>query len=662
MKKIAMLLLLFSVCNLSYPQLNLKKLKNAKNSVEKETSNQIQDMSQSPCNSAYKSLTKYLQKLEEKKASNEVSSGSFKTYLGSSERNLESIKMKCPDLDISSEENQLNTYKSLLENAGGADGTREANIKKGYYDKTIDNLVANTHPAYNNFKSAKSQFLVIAFEYYRHNKPTESFKLISEAKDAFSEIGNEYSDLDFSLIDSELERLEGLLKSESGSEITSKLAKENDKDYFRNMDVLINAVYTGNDYPPDAFYKGDMKALTKKFEGFTKQDFFDKLEASKKNGTYPTVQSYADRISKGLNDYPRYISQVLIKAYKGRLDELNIFGIKGAPQKELKVLNDTKTLCEVLLKLAPDNPTATQWLKEVNNQIGSKTSTIGYASNMHKVHLGDMLFSNKEVSIGNESESDFTKKFKSGDDIYATVYLPATLRTLTDSYAQNDLKVFVNGGIIAGASEKTAVWVTTPMQEKNYLQFAIIPSDAWKQNHGQPYVENKLRTHEYIAGALIEAGPYSGTTVAIEVTFRGTNSKIKGEFTIDLSAGIDDLKKVVSQEENARLSDAKLPKAGMQNANLAKEALGIMQRKSGSSKTYTKSIITSVNWDYDKNWNGVIVSRSIVIALVSKEHDGKCMYQYFNFKQQAQGGGSYNNNLEFAGAGQNVYISCDNAY
>ncbi|MFK8061029.1 MAG: hypothetical protein AB8B78_13185 [Polaribacter sp.] len=611
------------------------------------------------CDSTLKSLKKYLSKLEEKKVANKITSGSFKSYIASAERNLTSIKKNCPDLNVSDQENQLNIYKLDLKNIGGLEGERVSKIRKGYYDKAIDNLVANTHPAFNDFKKAKSQFLIYAFEHYRHKKPTDSFKLISKAKTAFSIINNEYLDLDFSLINSELQRLERLLESESGSEITLKLSKEKDRNYFKDTNILWNSVYTRSNYPPDGLYGGDMKTLFNKFKTFTKQGFLDRVKASKESGTYPAVQYYAETVLNGLKDYPRYINEVLIKVYKARLDDLTTFGIKDDSQKELDVLNNAKTFIELVLKFAPNNPMASIWLKEVQSQIDKKTSGISYASNMHKKHLGEMLFSRKEVVIGNENESDFTTSFKSGDYIYATVYLSSKLRKLTDSYAANDVKVLVNGGIIS-EPKSTAVWVTTPMQEKEYLQFAIIPSNSWKEKNGKLYTANKLRTHEHIVNALINAGPYSGITLSAEVFFRGTNSSVKGEFKIDLSSGIDNLKKIVSREENDRLSDAKLPKPGMQNSKLAKEALGIMQRKSGTSKTYTKSIITSVNWDYDKNWNGVILSRSIVVALVSKEHNGKCMYQYFNFKQQAQGSGNYNKNLEFAGAGQNVYLSCNN--
>ena len=74
------------------------------------------------------------------------------------------------------------------------------------------------------------------------------------------------------------------------------------------------------------------------------------------------------------------------------------------------------------------------------------------------------------------------------------------------------------------------------------------------------------------------------------------SSKGKSKTYINGSlATVSDLKEIVSREENDRLKDAKLPKAGMSNSNLENQALSIMRKKSGSSKTYSKAIITSVN-------------------------------------------------------------------
>ncbi|MEM5566408.1 hypothetical protein WNY78_14905 [Psychroserpens sp. AS72] len=674
MKKTILFIFLIIGC-FGYSQINLKKLKKAKTKIEKEiistnntkneTFNQTKDMSKGACESAYKSLTKYLKKLDDKKAANEVFSGSFKTYIGSAERNLESIKSKCPDLDMSAEESQLNNFKLDLNEVGGSDEAREANIRKGYYDKAIDNLVTDLHPAYNDFSKAKSNFLIKAFEYYRHNKPAESFKRLKDAKDQFTTIASNHNDLDFSLINSEMSRLEVLLNSESGAEISSKLSKENTANYFRDIHMNLNYVYSETSHGADAkqglqFTPSHKKLLKAQelFKDFSKTDYLQAVEDAKSNGTFTSAQFYIEKVVEALNDYSNFINKSS-SSFHGYLDNLNVIGIKGDPTKELEELEATKIFCELLLKFAPNNPKATQWLNQVEAEISKKSSGIIFASQMHKTHLNKMLFSTKEISIGNETESDFSKTFKSGDYIYATLYLPSTLRQLTDSYAANNMEVKINGMPVAESSH-TAIWITTPMQEKNYLQFAILPSIAWKQKHGNFYVENKLRTHEAIAEQLLKAGAYSNVTVEVRVIFRGTNSNIKGSFTIDQSGGTNHLIDIVSREENDRLKDAKLPNAEMSNSNLESQALSIMRKKSGSSKTYSKAIITSPNWNYDKNWNDAIVSRSLIIALVSKEHDGKCMYQYLNFKQQAQGDGKYNNNLEFAGAGQNVYISCDN--
>lgn len=636
-----------------YAQINLKR---AVSAVKK-----------SPCDAKQKSLNSYLKKLNTKTAENKVATGSFKTYLASAQGYLDKIKSQCPDLDISKEEAELKNYSAEYESGGGADSNRQAEIRKGYYDKAIDNLVASTHPAYNEFYRAKSRGLVLAFQHYRHKKPTDSYKSVKECRTAFTEIKSSNDDLDFSLIDTELTRLEGLLQTEYGDKITTTLNNENAVDYFRNISTNLHLIYNESNYASDAangltFTQNHVKLYTtaEHFKSFTKEKYLQKVAEAKAGGTYPSVQFYTKKVVAALEDYPNFINKSK-GAYHNYLDFLNNIGVKGDPQQELKHLEATKVFCELLLKFAPNDPTASQWLREVNNQIGKTQKSIIYASNMHQSHLGEMLFSTTEVTIGNEAEDDFTTHFKSGDYVFATVYLPAKLRKLTDSYAANDVRYRVNGSIISEASS-TAVWVTTPMQEKNYLQFAIIPNTHWNQKYSANYINNKLRTHEHIANALARAGAYSGITIDVEITFRGTHSKINGSFTIDLSNGTAYLQEIISSQENSRLSNAKLPKAGMSNIALQNQALAIMRQKSeGAGKTYIKAIITSTNWGYDKSWAGITVSRSIVIALVSKEYDGKCMYQYFNFLQQEKGNGTYNSNLEFAGAGTNVYISCNNA-
>ena len=440
-------------------------------------------------------------------------------------------------------------------------------------------------------------------------------------------------------------------------------------DYFRNLDRLLRSIYSDLDMGADAadglkFVSShiNLEATQDNFKDFSKDDLYARIEAAKQKDDFQNSNSryYVEKIEKAFNDYPRFINNSA-SCYKEYLRWLQNIGVKGDPIQEKIHLNATKSFCELLLKFAPGNPTASKWLNEVEAQLGNVSGSISYASKMHEKHMGEMLFSTKEVAIGNETEADFTTEFKSGDYIYATVYLPAKLRTLTDSYAANNVEFKIDGSMLCEGS-MSPIWVTTPMQEKNYLQFAIVPSPEWTKRNSQVYVDNKIRTHEHIANGLIRAGAYSGTKVDVKFIFRGTFTNIKGSFNIDLSSGTDFLKSVVANEENSRLSNQKLPAAGMVNADLQQQALNILKKSSADSgKTYHKAIILSKEWDYDKSYAGVTVSRSIVIAMVSKEYDGKCMYQYFNFKQQAQGNGSFNQSLEFAGAGENFYLSCENA-
>lgn len=662
------------MCCIVYPQFNLNKIKKVTSKVERTVKSNKKKVAQvkkmttktsnnGPCDSKLQSLKRTLNKLDKLADTGKKNTTAFSSALSVAQRHLGSIKSRCPDLDISSEEAKLKSLSSGLEGYTKPAADPAKKMREGKYNPKIDGLVPNTHPAYNDFYRARIDLLTTAFENYKHGKATRSFKLMNEAKQKFNKIASEHSDLDLSLVTSELNRLEKLLGNESGKEIATTLKKEADANYFRNLVMNIPYIYSKGpngargakglkDFTGDWVYKTE-----EMFKDFTVDGFKEEVNAAKKNGTYPRVQFYAEQFQKVLDDYPTFItkSNQMFRTY---LDYLNDVSVKENPQKEIEQLKRTQKFCELLLKFAPNNPTASQWLKEVTSNINKTGNSLSYSSAMHKKHLGKMLFSKKVVAIGNEKESDFTQQFSSGDYIYATVYLPTKVRKQTDSYAMNDLTVSINGGIVSNP-RNTAVWVTTPMQEKNYLQFAIVPDKSWLTKHEKDYLENDIRTFEHTLYGLVNAGPYSNTKVTIKLSFkRGVT--VENSFTIDLSTGLAPIEKMLSRQENERLKSVRLPKAGMSNASLENQALSIMRKKSAGSKTYYKAIITSPNWDYDKSYAGVVVSRSIVIALVSKEHDGKCMYQYLNFKQQAQGNGKFNNNLEFAGAGTNVYMSCDN--
>ncbi len=484
---------------------------------------------------------------------------------------------------------------------------------------------------------------------------------LSFAEKTITKIEKQCPDLDIS---GEKSKLQGY---QNNNENNENDGKSSDSDYFKTIFTRLNYVYNKADLGADGakglkFFSthknlDDTKAI---YGDFSKTDYLKKVEEAKLNGTYEDQRFFIDRTIESLNDYPRFIANSA-PTFREYLGYLNNVGVKGDIQQELFHLNATKNFCEMLLRFAPNDTKATSWLNQVEKEIGRIGGNISYASNMHKKHLGKMLFSNKQVIIGNENEADFRTNFTSGDYIFATIFLPSKLRKLTDSYVINNMEIKVNGMMIDEGS-RTAICVSTPMQERNYLQFAIVPDAKWKQEYGSIYLEHEMFTHESIARALVDAGPYSDISVDVRVIFRGTKSDVRGSFIIDQTAGTEQIASILSSEENNRYASAKLPKASMRNSDLEQQAMAIMRKKTNvnSGKEYKNAIIVSKDWDYDKAWTGVIVSRSLVMALTSKEFDGKCMYQLFTFFQQEKGNGTYSKTLEYGASGNNTYISCGN--
>ncbi|MEN0005053.1 MAG: hypothetical protein AAF798_12960 [Bacteroidota bacterium] len=458
------------------------------------------------------------------------------------------------------------------------------------------------------------------------------------------------------------------LASIKGEQTADKAEASNDEqDYFKNIYTRLPYVYTkadvgaaGTDGLKFFSTHKNLEKAKALYGDFSKADYLSKVEQAKQDGTYEKHRFFIDRTVNALNDYPRFIDNSA-STFNEYVGYLNNTGVKGDAQQELKHLNAAKDFCQLLLCFAPAHSKASAWLRQVEKKMQAIGGSISYASTMHRDNLGKLLFSNKQVPIGNETTADFSNSFQSGDPIFATIYLPSKLRAMTDSYVINNMEVKVNGMMVDEGS-RTAICVNTPMQEKNYLQFAIIPDASWTKQYAKLYADHDMFTHESIARALVDAGPYSDISVDIRVIFRGTRSDVKGSFTIDQSGGIEAVQQVLVAQENKRYANATLPKAGMRNAELEQAALEIMRKKTNSSsgKVYQKAIIVSKDWDYDKSWAGVTVSRSLVMALTSKEFDGKCMYQLFTFFQQEKGNGTFSNTLEFGGAGENTYTACEN--
>ena len=84
-------------------------------------------------------------------------------------------------------------------------------------------------------------------------------------------------------------------------------------------------------------------------------------------------------------------------------------------------------------------------------------------------------------------------------------------------------------------------------------------------------------------------------------------------------------------KSSAKLSS--LPNAGMKDSKLEAELVSYFNTLGWKEKFY-KTIITNYEWNYRKSTAGIIVSRTLGVAMVSKKPNNTCMYQNFTIIQQ----------------------------
>jgi hypothetical protein len=537
----------------------------------------------------------------------------------------------------------------------------------------MNGQVDQSHPAYSDYNSiVKNLDRIQKYADKNDLKDMMVQAYFRSAENKIKKVKKNYPELDISDLEQRLANFQSAQKAAPSSSgrvsaggYSTKQAADNTSDdqaYFKHWYMKLRNIHREAPAGADATLLDNgpkLAELWQDLQGFDKEEYVNRYQKAKNGPNFSKMAFFADKAMAIIEDYPAFIGRSTA-TLQYHLKDLNIVGVKGDAVQEAKELKEAELFCKILLLAAPGNATATRWLSEVQSKMGSVKSNVQYASKLHEKYLGQMLFSKKEVVIGSEQESDFSTSFEAGEQVYATIYLPSKLRKMTDSYAVNNMEVKVNNMIVAPESE-TAIWVTTPMQERNVLQFAILPDANWLKKNGGPYLESKLRTHEIIAQALTEKAGFSEVSVDVRFKFRGTRSTIRSSFKYDLSKGGEAVEAIRSLTANQRLSEQKLPAAGMRNPELEQQALTIMKRKSqGAGQEYRQAIILSKQWDYGKSISGVVVSRSLDIAMVSKNFDGQCMYQLITFFQQAQGNGQFNELLEFGSVGRNVYLSCDN--
>ncbi|MBL7723721.1 MAG: hypothetical protein JNK27_06215 [Chitinophagaceae bacterium] len=403
--------------------------------------------------------------------------------------------------------------------------------------------------------------------------------------------------------------------------------------------------------------------------GITGKAYHDRVKAlnlaeyteKKATNTGAAGKGFIAKIDEALADYDKY----LIRADRLKWNVTQpMTDSRGAsnPQKKMALLEHAKYECEAVLILSPNNEPFKKKLQEINKLLGNAEGEASrfFTSDFHKQNLNKIIWSSKPLVIGKESEmSSFIKtEFKTGEYIYGTAYLGVTANEAMNGNTNLRVRIKVDGGTAIWGGDLSYFELPLTAQNKSYIQFALLPDAQWLKDNYAPYIAEENWTISYFLDELVRGGDVSHA-ITCELIFPTNNIRdIESELSLDLNSGITEIKAMSGKLHDELMASRTLPKAGMKNTAMEQQMVAALN-KLGWKEHFTKVIINSPDWTIKKNELGVILYRIVSAVGIFKDHDGKCMYQEFTFRQDYTGGGNYSSTIKYNSYGGKREIGCD---
>jgi hypothetical protein len=442
---------------------------------------------------------------------------------------------------------------------------------------------------------------------------------------------------------------------EDGDKNAAKAKEAEEKNYFKNFWSKMIGVYsTGHDIEP----------------GVTGKVYYDRVialnleEYKEKRKALGEIdpKSYAGLADEKLADYNNYLKRS--DRLRWNVTELMTKSKNMAnPKEKMKLLEAVKYECEAVLILSPNHPDFTQKLADVKKLLGNADAEAAkfYTSDFHKEHVNQIVWSNQPLVIGKEKEmaASIKNTFKSGEAIFGTVYLSNNAKQLMEGNDQLHIIIKIDGGTAVWGGDLSNYILPLSLQDKSYVQFALLPDAKWMAANYAPYVTRENWTYSYFFDDLAKSGDISHT-ISFEMDFPTSIVKnIKSSVTLDLNAGSADIKAQSAKLHDQLMASRQLPKAGMNNASIEQQMVAAANNEGWNDK-FLKAIITSSSWNIEKNsLTGVILYRYLGAVCTIKSPDGKCYYQEFTFRQDYSGNGNYDSKIKFNSYGGKKEIGCD---
>lgn len=356
--------------------------------------------------------------------------------------------------------------------------------------------------------------------------------------------------------------------------------------------------------------------------------------------------------------YNQFYNETLKSVINDLIESAYEYKVKNA-QEAIKYIEQSKQLSEAALAIVPNNEAANTLHKDVVSAYSSITGEVYkniYTSQFHKDHAGEIVFFTKKPAIQKEDLTSVNTTYKAGDFIYAMVYLKGSFKDLTK--ATNDIKVTAT--LLVDGTEKATHQFRMNWnylkQGNSHIGLEIIPDPA----------TSRQAAPAQFAKVLANVSPRNHT-ITIKLSGMQYGSSFmnlfgEGEFTMDCSAGQDQLSAYARKYREKILENVYMPTLKMKSTSIEASMKKALQNEGWEDNKKIQRVVITVNeWTvYRHKVSGNILYRTIPAAVAFKTNDESCLYWNLTFQQQYNGSSYGITSLKSVGS--TVDLSCGNVF
>ncbi|MBD3723777.1 MAG: hypothetical protein IE891_03085 [Flavobacteriaceae bacterium] len=356
----------------------------------------------------------------------------------------------------------------------------------------------------------------------------------------------------------------------------------------------------------------------------------------------------------------------IINRLYNMLDELDKFSAVDLSERSQRAL----TVIKVFNAIGGNNTELKNVMDYANKQLNKANNELAsvYTSNFHKENMNKIVFTKVPFKPGTEDSVEINPVFKTGDAVYATIYMKGKISEVLDNYGVGLLYVTDENEVslqkwfekweVENYTNNSVKVIPSFSKENTYYQFVLIPN---LETTLKADLDNKNITPIHMARGMTKQ-PSRKKTFSVLVSTSGSKfgtTEMKGEFQFDFSQGNPDdyYSKVDNKFIEQLIQNVELPSAAKRDATLESQLLANMNSQ-GWEEKFTRVIIVESDWTYYKPISGQEY-REIEAAFPYSLPDGKCGYYIFSFKSFKNGTGGWTAPQKFGGSDKSERIACN---